>query len=302
MQNRLQVSGHVVSPGNRFHWHVMRNNIRVAIRFDDPSATSHRGIDVGVLSALGDAGLMATIALIPFVRDQTGSHPFDAINGAHILNAHKRGVIEVALHGHSHSSLNSGKHLSELASLSFEDQAAMLTAATGHLRAIFGSDAVRGFVPPWNSYDAATLRALERLGFDYISAGDYHPPKYNGPLIAIPRTCQFVELESVISEMRKYSRFNPHLIAVMHHYDFHESGHNKSSMDLRGFASKLAWLAKQSDIEIMTIRGMVNASGSDVLNRISRRWFDAARLHWRLKERLPRHALLDAPTWRLLLA
>lgn len=276
--------------------------IRVALRFDDPSATSHRGVEQGVIAALEESGAQATFAAIPFRNTPAGRLALDASNCAHLLAACRSGVVEVALHGHSHLRLSSDGQPSEFSGLAGERQAALLTEAAGHLRGLFGEGSISGFVPPWNSYDAATLTALEGLGFDYVSAGWQHPPSYAGRLAILPRTCQFTELESTIAEARRYARFAPHVVAVFHHYDFLESGEDGSTLDLPGFARRLAWLKRQSDVQVMGLADMVAAGRSGVLARVFSGRLRKEQLPWRLRQRLPSHCLVDAPIWRLIFA
>lgn len=275
--------------------------IRVAIRFDDPSPTSDRVIEAGLIDALEDAQLRATWAITPFGGYEPRSPALDAVSGADILSAFKRGTIEVALHGHSHKNRRSERDPSEFAGLPLDDQLSMLEAAKNHLCEMFGSHSIVGFVPPWNSYDLTTVRAVERMGFQYISAAEYHPRGDVKTLAVVPRTCQFMALESAIQGVRHLQKFRPYVIAVLHPHNFHESGDDASQMDLMSFKRRLAWLTHQRDVEIMTLSDMVKAAGTAVLNRLAQHWFDLRGVHWRLRNLVPRQALLDASAWRLLL-
>lgn len=276
--------------------------IRVSLRLDDPSANSHRGVENGIIAALEATGLRATFAVIPYRDTSAGRLALDSQTGAHLLAAYRSGLVEIALHGHSHRRVNAdGSRPSEFRGLPVERQEALLSEAIGHLSGLFGAGSVSGFVPPWNSYDEATLAALESLGFDYISAGRREPPGYAGPLAIVPRTCQFSALESAIAEAVRYSRLDPQVVAVLHHGDFRESGVEGSSLDLQVFADRLAWLKRQPDIQVMTLREAVNANRAGAPARSSKRWLRKEHLPWRLQQRLPRLCLVDAPVWRLLL-
>jgi peptidoglycan/xylan/chitin deacetylase (PgdA/CDA1 family) len=276
--------------------------IRVALRFDDPSATSHHGVEAGVIAALQEIGVPATFAVIPFRDTPAGRLALDASNGAHLLAACRSALIEVALHGHSHRRLSPEGQPSEFSGLTVAHQSALLTEAANHLRGLFGEGSLGGFVPPWNSYDATTLTALEGLGFDYLSAGWKHPPGYAGPLAIVPRTCQFTELESAIAEARRYARFAPCVVAVLHHYDFYESTEAGSTLDLPAFTGRLAWLKRQADVQIMSLRDMVAISSAGAFVRGFRARVRKEHLNWRLQRRLPDYCLVDAPLWRQLLA
>lgn len=277
--------------------------IRLALRFDDASAISHRGVESGIIDALKDTGIQATFAVIPYSDTPSGRLALDSQCGAHLLAACQSGLVEIALHGYSHRRVSTDGRPSEFCGLPVERQAAILTEAMEHLSGMFGGRSISGFVPPWNSYDAATVAALEGLGFDYISADRRHyPPGYAGPLAVLPFTCQFNALELAIAEARRYSRFAPHVVAVLHHFDFHESGAVGSRLDLQEFADSLAWLKRQPDVQVMTLREMATVSLAGAPARTSKRRLRKVHLPWRLQQRLPKLCLVDAPIWRLLLA
>ena len=68
------------------------------------------------------------------------------------------GHAEVALHGYSHQ-LAEGTPLTEFAGLSYRDQERRITAGKAELERQLGVR-VSTFIPPWNSYDIRTVRAL----------------------------------------------------------------------------------------------------------------------------------------------
>lgn len=276
--------------------------IRVAIRFDDPSALSFGEVEQGILAALEDTETQATFAVIPFSNTPSGRVALDARNGAHLLAAQQRDLIEVALHGHSHLHRSPNRPPSEFCGIAAERQLSMVSEAAAHLRALFGAGSIRGFVPPWNSYDGTTLPALECNGFDYISAGERHVASYSGPLAVLPRTCQFTALEAAIVEVRRYSAVSPNIVivAVLHHDDFRESS-DSGTIDLSGFSRRLAWLKQQSDVQVTTLRDLAFVNPTGALFHPSKRWMRATYLPWRLRQRLPRRCLVDAQLWRLLL-
>jgi peptidoglycan/xylan/chitin deacetylase (PgdA/CDA1 family) len=145
--------------------------IRVAIRFDDPSPTSDRGIESRLIASLKAAGLRATFAVTPLGGYAAESPALDSANAASLVQGTREGTIEIGLHGHSHVNVRSGHDRSEFAGLGLKAQLERLESARANLRMVFGSSAAAGFIPPWNSYDLATVRALEQLGFEYLSGG-----------------------------------------------------------------------------------------------------------------------------------
>ena len=273
--------------------------IRFALRFDDASAISHHGIEQGIITALSDTNTQATFAVIPFIETSRGRTKLDANNGARLLAANERGLIEVALHGHSHLRRGIGPQPSEFYGIVAERQHSMLCEAAAHLRVLFGQASIRGFVPPWNSYDATTLTTLNTVGFEYISAGERSVRRYNGPLVVLPRTCQFTALESAVAEARRYAAFSPYIVAVLHHYDFREDG---GTLDQYALTRLLAWLKQQSDVQIMTLHGLASTHSNRALAQPSLWSLRTKHLHWRLRSRLPTQCSVPAPLWRVLLA
>lgn len=276
--------------------------IRVALRFDDPSPISHREVEEGVIAALAENDARATFAVIPFKDTPAGRLAVDANNGSHLLAAHRAGVVEIALHGHSHLHLSPGAKPSEFSGVSAERQASLLAEAAGHLRVVFGEGSLSGFVPPFNSYDASTLLAVEHLGFRYLSAGWKNPEGYHGGLSIMPPTCKFAQLESAIDEARRYARFAPIVIMVLHHYEFRENCGDGSTLDMAGFTDRLRWLKQQPDVEVMSLAAMAAAGSPAASARALGIQQTKAMLHWRLQKRLPSRCQVDAPIWRLLLA
>lgn len=276
--------------------------IRVAIRFDDPSATSNRALEEGVIDELARSGLRATFAVIPFREVASKTVALDRDRASHLLVAHREHRIEIALHGHSHKRTRAEGQPSEFQGVERHQQAELLDQAARHLRAMFGEDCISGFVPPWNTYDANTLAALENLGFAYLSASWWFPQAYRGAVSIIPRTCQLTDLHSAIGQARGYARFQPSIIAVMHHYDFAEPNGSASAFGLNRFANLLDWLAKQPDIEVLTLCDLVRAATPQRLCAALAFQHTRQRLHWRLQRRLPDKCLVETPLWRALLA
>lgn len=70
-----------------------------------------------------------------------------------------------------------------------------------------------------------------------------------------------------MAKARRFAQLDPHVVAVLHHYDFRENGEPAANLDLRSFASRLAWLKQQSDVQVMRLNDMVASGRSGVLAR-----------------------------------
>jgi peptidoglycan/xylan/chitin deacetylase (PgdA/CDA1 family) len=266
--------------------------ILVALRFDDPSATSQHELEMAIFERLRVHGLPATVATIPVRHYEDRYVSLNEDNAAHLINAQRNGVIEIAQHGYSHEECGktADETPSEFAGLAKYEQARLIGAGRDLLTRLFGCR-ITGFVPPWNTCDGTTTSVVRELGFRYLSAGRKAPSEMK--LNRLPRTCQMVDIVVAVEEARYYAWLHPIVIAVMHHYDFRESGTSHAPTDLNGFSERLAWLVSQPDVRVVTL---------DTLSREASRIIDpnfletAKRiLPWRLSRIFPERCLLALP-------
>lgn len=230
--------------------------IRLAFRLDDPSVTSDRKLEEGIIQHLSAHSLKASFAVVPFRFIGEEKIPLTGSRASHMIDARRRGVLEIALHGYTHTrTANSTTDKpTEFMGLSTSQQLALIGEGKGLLEELFGCG-VNGFVPPWNSYDAKTLAAVQQLGFGYVSAGRsvVRPPK---GLAVIPFTCRIDEVEQAVLEARGYRDRPAIVVAIMHHYDFVEAGESKPRTDLARFGALLEWVSRQPDVDVVTLAGM----------------------------------------------
>ena len=248
--------------------------IRLAFRLDDPSATSKRELEEGIIQHLSTHSLKASFAVIPFRFIGGEKVPLTSDRASHMVDASRRGILEIAQHGYSHTrNVNStpGKP-SEFVGLGAVQQLALIGEGKNLLEGVFGCE-VNGFVPPWNSLDAETLTAVRQLGFGYVSAGCSigRPPK---GLSAIPITCRINEVEQAVSEARSYLGLHTIVVSLMHHYDFAEAGEPNPRTDLARFEALLEWVSRQPDLDVVTLAGMATSlTNKDRLNMLRyQRW------------------------------
>ncbi|CAG0991797.1 hypothetical protein ANAEL_02341 [Anaerolineales bacterium] len=236
--------------------------IRIALRLDDPSETSDQEIESGIVSALDACGLCATFAVIPF-RESNGERVVLSTKRASpLIDAHRRGLIEVALHGNTHINRAEGAKKSEFSGMPVPEQLRLIQEGAQHLGKVFDVR-IGGFVPPWNGYDLNTLTALQQGGFDYISADWRMPVGYAGNLPILPLTCHVSQIREAVEEARRISFLSPVIIAMIHHYDFEESGSANSKFDMKHFEELLAWASQQphlSSVRLMDVAKNINGS------------------------------------------
>lgn len=208
-------------------------------------------------------------------------------------------VIEIALHGYLHVRLAAPPAPpTEFAGLTFAEQFNLIGAGKSHLESIF-SKRIAGFVPPWNSFDTNTLKALEELGFQYISAGRDCPGRYQGPVRLIPRTAHLTDLQRVIKEAQRFGPANPVFVVVLHHYDFAESGEKEAITNIQGFDDFLARIMDLKEVRICSLKEISDDLSISNDNLIKQHNFSRHPLTSRF---LPQRSMIDAPIWRGLLS
>jgi len=261
--------------------------IRLAFRLDDPSAISNQEIEARILESLARHGLRATFAVIPFRSEAEATLPLTRERARAMREAVAQGVLDIALHGHSHRNARADGHPSEFAGVPAAHQRELISAGRTFLEAVFERP-IRGFVPPWNSYDAATLDALEETGFSHISSNMDHAPMRPTHLRTLPKTCRLPTLKAAIEEARRFARLEPVVTVIMHHYDFPGGGDKPLFASHDEFDYLLAWVAAQADIHVKTLSELAG----ELTPAASQRGFR----HLRLRDHLPwryRHWLPD---------
>ena len=275
--------------------------ISVAFRFDDPSPSSNQALERAIIDALASRNCTATLAVIPFKRVNGELVGMTQELAKHLIDAADRGTVEVALHGFSHERRGTTPQgrPSEFAGLESANQLDLLERGLHHLKGIFG-DRIYGFVPPWNSFDSGTLDAVTKLGFRYVSGGWEVPRPYHGDMAILPRTCNLVALETAVSEARRARKLSPVIIAVMHHYDFSETGDEEATISLPAFDKLLDWITQQPDLRMIPLRNIAATLTALECRRAVKRHRLRLALHWRLRRYVPQYILLTAPWWCLL--
>ena len=275
----------------------MGEMITLAIRFDDPSPTSNRPVEEVFLEALARWRLRATLAVVPHRVVGGRVLRYDRERAAHILPAIRDGLVEVALHGHSHrerSRTPTGSP-SEFWGLDVALQTSLLVEGLGVLQNTFG-DIVSGFVPPWTTFDADTLTAVARTGLRYVSAG------WEGPkgLMLLPGTCQLADIRRAVDEARRFPRVHCVVVAVVHHYDFMESGEPNARLSDDRLEMLFQWIAAQGDIRAETLSEVANRlTPRSTLRAIGmRRLRD--RMPARFRSLLPEQSMVFGPLWHIL--
>jgi peptidoglycan/xylan/chitin deacetylase (PgdA/CDA1 family) len=244
------------------HPYSTKTNIVITVffRYDDYSAVSPSEVDMGVIDIMRRRGLCCTFAVIPAVT--TGDYHHAGERDEIVLRGEKLellkramddGVVDLALHGWNHRADAAPPPMpSEFRGLSVEQQIGRIRRGYEFFKQQTGC-APAVFVPPWNTYDINTLRALEMVGIGAISAHRYSPVFEASTTRYVPMTIEIPELRTAIERAREGSDPDPIIGVMFHPYDFRESGDARGWITLAELERELAWLTQCEDVSVKSI-------------------------------------------------
>jgi peptidoglycan/xylan/chitin deacetylase (PgdA/CDA1 family) len=238
----------------------MQGPVTVFFRYDDYSETSPLGLETRIVDVLRRNGACATFAVIPAVTEgsyhvvgERGCVPLGLAPAKRELlrQAADDAAVDVALHGWNHRTLSTASPHSEFVGLTVDDQ--LLKLARGHdlLHRVLDISP-RVFVPPWNSYDVATLEALAQQGATGLSANRYGPCN-DGNLLFAPITADVRELRQSIAAALECGDPDPIVGVLLHPYDFEESGDARGDYSCEALDADLRWLTRQPNVRVVSV-------------------------------------------------
>jgi peptidoglycan/xylan/chitin deacetylase (PgdA/CDA1 family) len=243
--------------------------LKIFFRYDDYSSLSHSVVDAGLIDIFRRAGATCTFAVVPAmtsvypaVEGEGDDMPIPPEKAAELRAAVECGAVDVALHGWNHvANAHTGHPTpSEFKGLGVAAQQDILRRGRDFLRRATGVEPCI-FVPPWNSYDANTLIALESVGFLGVSANRYAPlPSVKTQLRFAPMTIELGGLRQTVERARREQVESAVIGVMLHPYDFHESADSRSCISLAGFEKELVWLLAQPDVQVVSIGALLTGS------------------------------------------
>jgi peptidoglycan/xylan/chitin deacetylase (PgdA/CDA1 family) len=240
--------------------------ITVIFRFDD-YARSCSSIETELLKVFQEHKIPCTYGVIPYVSDTFTDDPanclaIDRETAGGLTGAVRSGLVEIALHGFAHrdnaiAPKNPGSE-SEFRGLSYSSQHRMLSVGKATLESLYRVR-VTTFIPPWNSYDQNTLRALEDLGFEVVSSsgltfGIADSGRFK-KLRFLPYTCMPGHLREAVEFARISSDPDPIIVVLLHPFNFVEYDRDRGQFTCQSFDDLLSWLAAQPDVGTQTLGG-----------------------------------------------
>jgi len=239
---------------------VEHQKITVVFRYDDYSSRSPTNFEIKLIDAFQRYNIPCTFGIIPYVSTGDGHdpHPQQVMalseEKAGILkSAVASGIVEPALHGYSHQTIRDCQKggCTEFSGLSYKKQMEKIVEGKKLLEDRLDTR-ISTFIPPWNSYDMNTLRCVEELGFNCISANLQGVSEKSSHLKFLPATCTIPELREAIDSARHSSDPQPVIVVLFHTYDFIELG-GQGKFAYHDFSDLMAWIASQEDVRVSSI-------------------------------------------------
>ena len=241
--------------------------IPVVFRYDDYSSVSPTQMDLLIIDAFQTQKVPLTIGVIPFVcsgdcHDSSSQEviPLTQDKAAILRDLSGKGEAEVALHGYSHQTLPRVKEYTEFRGLDYDSQCKRISEGKSLLEEMVGTR-VTTFIPPWNSFDMNTAKALEALDLNCISpdarANSDEISKAIPSIKALPATCSITQVRTAVESARRMPKGEP-IVVLFHQYEFLEVNGYSGRFSLGQLASLLEWVAHQEDIRTVTVSQAAN--------------------------------------------
>lgn len=274
--------------------------ITVIFRLDDPSEISDHKLEKKIIELFHRYDAVITFAVIPFHFRNNKHHALTVKSIKHILMAEQSGIVEIAQHGFAHidNTHNTDNKKSEFVSLPYYDQEEKVIKGKKIIDEIFQHE-IKGFVPPFNSFDENTLKILMLQGFSYVSAGWDAPETQLSNVSIIPRTCSLKDAQQTLKEAKILRKLSPIIVIVLHHDDFEEYCNADNSPDHPSFTNLtklellLQVITNDLEIEIKTLNKIAKKPGDYIQAIKNHAWF--LKQNWRIRKYLPCTLLLKYP-------
>lgn len=176
------------------------------------------------------------------------------------------GFCEPAVHGLTHHTWKQlPRYGTEFAGLTLEQQVEILRTAKQEVEAYAGRS-VSVLVPPWNSYDATTVQAAERVGLKLISSGliTYVPGSRTMPVV--PATVELIHLRQIMDAGFQYPPGSV-LVILMHPTDFVDVDPNIGYLKLDDFAPLVERALQHFQAEVTPVSAVPQLLSLDLAER-----------------------------------
>ena len=245
------------------------NQVILVFRYDDYSSKSATYLEQQIIDLFKEHHLALTIGVVPYVSTSPeidhypqGVIPLSPAKAEILWEARRGGTVDVALHGYTHYNIrpHSLRKATEFAGLDYQSQYLRLREGKNFLEQTLAAP-METFIPPWSTYDANTVLALEALKFRCISANLSGYDNPSCPLKFLPSTCSLSELPEVLRYAQRHGQYPQIICVLFHEYDFreinYEVGSETKQIRFQDFVEIIQFVASQKQIKVRTIDQLI---------------------------------------------
>ncbi|MFZ5447430.1 MAG: DUF2334 domain-containing protein [Thermodesulfobacteriota bacterium] len=245
------------------------HHITVVFRYDDYCSRTDTELEKKIIADFKKHQICCTFGVIPFVKaknylqfDPQEVIPLTPEKIALARDAIKAGAMDAAQHGYSHQTLQTKGWHTEFQTLDYDTQLEKIRTGKVFLEKVL-STPITTFIPPYNSYDAITLEALENLNFQCLSASMNGEIVPSASLKILPGTCGLEDFKETVEYARKIVEYDPIICVVFHQYVFTDVEMITEYEDINykipyeKFSDLLNWVTSQKDIRVRSIDQVV---------------------------------------------
>lgn len=265
---------------------VEEKQVNIVFRLDDYSASSSTEMELKIIDTFRKNEAAITLGVIPYVcsdvHDPSPQHvlPLTPEKGKILKQGYEEGILEIALHGYSHQTIDSLK-MTEFNGLNYQRQVEKIVKGKIFLEGIINAQ-ITIFVPPWNSYDLNTLRVLEEHGFLTLSGGKNGTVAADTMLSFLPASCDLSRIREAVDTASISPENQPVIVVLFHEYDFLEVDNERGSITFKEFDDLLSWIKAQDNLRLLSI-----GQATRMINNLSARRFQLTERNYSLSRFLP---------------
>mgnify|MGYP001093087276 CR=1 FL=1 len=207
----------------------------------------------------------------PHNADETGRVPLrnDPDRMALLREVVDDGCFEPAVHGLNHHTWKQLPRFgTEFAGLPQDKQYHILREAKDQVEQLVGR-ATPVFVPPWNSFDQATVRAAGQAGFEMISAGLLEPVANPTDIAMVPATIEAVHLQQMLDAQQTVPPGSV-MVLLVHAPDFRVADPHAGYLGLHEFVPLIDRAIEEFDLEVVPIRQIPSRASPGLGHRVQR--------------------------------
>ena len=222
---------------------LFAQNVNIVFRYDDFTLVNDSTSDK-VVMLFQKYNIPVVLGVIPCDFNENLLMDKDYLFLDYLNKTTHNGSVEIALHGLNHKRMTP---YGEFKGLSEEEQVRRIRKGKNLLDSIFNYNLVT-YIPPWNSHDENTVKALKANKIYIVSSSIYDI--WSETVYYPMSTSDFKELEVLIKNNQSLGGI---IVVMMHSSDFIR---NRSFKELEQI---LINLKKDKTIRFYTFRGLENA-------------------------------------------